>query len=507
MSRLTKNIVYNLLGQGLLFILSLISVRYIFRQLGEEVLGIIYFTVTVTALVSAINIGILAVTVREVSSHFKSDPGYILEFIRTVSLFFWGGYFLIATAFFFGTPLIVEKWINLGTMNVPTTITMLRILGIASFLTLPRSFYASLFQGLQRMEFNNSIDVATYAIQQFGIILILVLGGGLFHVIYWYAACFVFSILVYLVVSSRFFPAKIFLPKYSQTVIKRNFSFAVKMMFNSTTGVIHTQTDKVIISKLLPVGMLGYYSFAYGVAAKGGLFTGAVGQSALPSFSSLYSKGNRDGLMKQYWKLQDMICFVTVVFYAFVAYALLPLFSCIFNEQTAKMLFLPTALLCLGFYMNSTMTIPYYFSIATGKPGITMRFHLLALFTILPLTAVLIYLFGLIGGGLSLISFYLLAYLYPLPKICSQCLSIPSRRWFKHIGRIFILVFLTYGLAWFILWINNSYSILSLLVAYILATSAFLLGAWCIMSAELKESVLRYLGLFKNFAKRKGLIL
>lgn len=59
MSRLSKNIVYNVIGQGLSLILSFVAVRFIFRGLGGDALGLIYFNQSVSvALMLALELGI-----------------------------------------------------------------------------------------------------------------------------------------------------------------------------------------------------------------------------------------------------------------------------------------------------------------------------------------------------------------------------------------------------------------------------------------------------------------
>ena len=40
---LKRNIAANMIGQGILMILSLVSTRLIFKGLGPDVLGVIYF--------------------------------------------------------------------------------------------------------------------------------------------------------------------------------------------------------------------------------------------------------------------------------------------------------------------------------------------------------------------------------------------------------------------------------------------------------------------------------
>lgn len=493
MSRLSKNIIYNLLGQGLLLVLGFVAVKYIFKELGEDALGIIYFTTIFNALLGAVlGMGISSTSIREVSGHFESERAYIQDLIRTFSLFYWGAYALLGVGVFFLAPIFVEKWINLKTMDAATAIYVLRILGIASLLGLPRSFYTSLFQGLQRMEFNNLIDVITTGLQQFGTILILVLGGSLFHVVYWFAACYVLRILTYIAVSSYFFPLKALIPGYSSGVIKRNFSFASRMMSISIISTIHINFDKVIISKLMPIGIVGYYGIVYGAISRGTLLTGAISRAAYPPFSALFGADDRNGLMTQYKKLQDLLCFSIVPIFAGIPFASLPLFTYMFNEETARLLLMPTTLLCLGFYMNGTLNIPYVFSLAVGKPGITARMNFYALFIVLPLTALLIYFFGLVGAGLSWVFYHIFAYSYWVPRICRECMDIPAKGWYGHVFKILVLASLTYGVAWTLLGIIGNHSILALTTAYIVGSIFFLTGSYFMIGEELSETLFRH---------------
>jgi O-antigen/teichoic acid export membrane protein len=499
MSRVSKNIIYNLVGQILLLILGFVAVKYIFKQLGEDALGIIYFTATVNiVLISVLEKGVYATTVREVSAHFNDDPEYIRKFIQTGSLFTWGVYIIFGTGIYFGAPILVEKWINLKTMDSATATDILRILGVASLVAFPRSFYASLFRGLQRMEFNNFIDVATMGLQQFGTILILKFGGNLFQVVYWFAVCYGFSILVYIIISSHFFSIKSLIPAYSSSVVKGNFGFASKMVSISILATIHRQSDKIIASKLLPIGIFGYYSFAYMAISKAGLITNAITQAAFPSLSALFKAGNRVSLMLQYRKLQDLICFITVPLFAAIPFATLPLFTYMFNEEIAKTLLLPATFLSLGFYMNGTLNLPYQFSLAVGKPGIAVRSNLYALFIVLPATILLIYFWGLIGAGLSWVLFNLFVYIYAVPMICAKCFLIPVREWYLHVLKVFALATLTYGLAWIVLEFLGVHSIFSLSTAYIGASIIFLIGAYLMIDDELRETLY---GLFYQYFK------
>ncbi len=489
MSRLSKNVIYNLLGQGLLLVLGLVAVGYVFRRLGEDALGIIYFTTVLNAILCAVlEMGICSTTVREVSAHFESNPGYVKDVIRTFSLAYWGLYVLLAAAIFLLAPFLVGNWVSLDTMNIATATGVLRALGIASLVALPKSFYVSLFRGLQRMEFNNLIDVITSGFQQFGTILILALGGNVFHVVYWLAGCYGLSVLAYFCVCARFFSLRAMVPGCSFRVVKKNLGFASRMMSVSVISTIHTNFDKLIISRLLPIGVVGYYGIAFGTASKGMLLAGAVSQAAFPSFSALFKGGDYPTLLSQYWKLQDFLCLALVPVLAIIPFVVLPLFSYVLNEETARLLFMPTILLCVGFYMNGTLNVPHVFSLAVGKPGIAARSNFYALFVVLPATALLIYSWGLEGAGLSWVLYHIFGYFYGVPRVCRECLRIPVWRWYSHVLKIFAAIGLTYGVAGVILGTTGNVSIVSLTLAYSLASIVFLTGSYFLMGEGLQKA-------------------
>jgi O-antigen/teichoic acid export membrane protein len=489
---MSKNIIYNLLGQGLLLILSFISIKYIFNRLGSDALGIIQFTVMLnTMIISVIEMGISSVTVREVSAYFKLEREYIKCLIQTFSLFYWTMCVLVGIMIFFLSPIIVENWISLKTMDPTMAINILRVLGITSLLGLPQSLYSSLLRGLQRMEFNNIIDVSITGIQQLGTIFIIVRGNTLLHVIYWFAACYILKIILYLIISIHFFTLKAMLPVYSALVVKRNLGFSLRMMVISITVFLNWQIDKVIISKFFPISVIGYYSPAYSAVSKGAVVSYAIAQAAFPSFSNLFKAGDRIKLISQYRNVQDFLCFVLAPIFAGIQFAALPLFSYLFNDDIAKLLLLPTTMLCIGFYMSGTLAVPYVFSLAVGKPGIAARQNLYALFVVIPISFLLIYYHGLTGAGLSYVFYNVFAYLYSIPRTCRECLEIRWQEWYLHIARIFALVGITYGVAWIILVIFDNYSSFSIAWAYIVATIVFLIASYFVISVELRKVILK----------------
>jgi O-antigen/teichoic acid export membrane protein len=437
-----------------------------------------------------LELGISATTVREVSRHFDSEPAYTTALIQTASFLYWAMGIVIVVVIFLGAPVLVKNWINLTSIDAGTATTMIRIMSLSTMVVLPRALYTSLFRGRQRMAVNNTIDVVAAVAQQVGIVVLLKLGGGAFTFAAWISASALVAVFAYMVVASRSFGWRALVPRFDPEVVRRNLRFATLMMSNSLLSLVHTSADKVIVSKLLPVADFGFYGFASGTVGRAGFVTTAITQAGFPALSSLHEAGDRVGLLRQYRKLQDLVCFVTLPMFAGICFAARPVYTYLFNPIVAERLVLPTILLALGFYMNAALNTPYVTSLAVGKPQIAARANVVALFVVLPVTVALIAFYGIAGAAASWVFYHLFAFAYLVPMICRQCLDVSPMRWYAHFLRAFAPAVVAYGLSWFVIATPGSFSPLALALAYIVGTALFAVAAYFLIGPDLRDTVI-----------------
>jgi O-antigen/teichoic acid export membrane protein len=397
---------------------------------------------------------------------------------------------VIVGAIFVGAPVLVKNWINLTSIDAGTATTMIRIMSLSTMVVLPRALYTSLFRGRQRMAVNNTIDVVAAIGQQLGIVVLLKLGGGPFTFASWISASAVIAVFAYIVVAARVFGWQALWPRFDLEVVKRNLHFATLMTSNSLLALVHTSADKVIVSKLLPVADFGFYGFASATVGRASFVTASITQAAFPSLSSLFESGNRPELLRQYRKLQDLVCFATLPVFAGICFAALPLYAYLFNTTVARYLLLPTVLIALGTAMNAALSTPYVISLAMGKPQIAARANVVALFVVLPVTFVLISFYGIVGAAASWVFYHLFAFAYMVPMICRQCLDMSPWRWYAHVLKAFGLAFVAYGLSWLVIAVPASHSVHALALAYLAGTAVFAAGAYFLIGPDLRNTVL-----------------
>jgi hypothetical protein len=120
-----------------------------------------------------------------------------------------------------------------------------------------------------------------------------------------------------------------------------------------------------------------------------------------------------------------------------------------------------------------------------------VRSNTYALFVVLPVTALLVYQFGIAGAGFSWVFYHLFTYAIMMPWICSQCLGMPVWKWYLQVFKVFVLAGLTYGGAWVFITSLGSSSILSLALGYIFASIAFVAAAYRLIGDELRDTLRR----------------
>jgi O-antigen/teichoic acid export membrane protein len=136
---------------------------------------------------------------------------------------------------------------------------------------------------------------------------------------------------------------------------------------------------------------------------------------------------------------------------------------------------------------------PYIVSLAVGRPDITVRQNVLALFIVVPASALAIYYFGLNGAGFSWVLFHIYAYSYGLPRICRECIGIAPRSWYWHVLRILGSGLLIYGITWELAkWLGN-FSILSLVAAYVVGSILYGAVAYGMMGEALRARIRDFL--------------
>ena len=445
MSLVARNAAWNFAGQLALLLIGFIATRFVFRDLGGDAVGVLYFAFTLGAVLSGVlELGIGTTVVREVAAR-HADREYVQRLLGTAAFLHWGGYVASVLLIWGSAPLIAQRWLNLSSLDEYTVARSLQVLGLGVVTALPRALYASVCRGLQRSEVPNMIEVSTALAQQLGIIVIVRRGGSLPLVSFWYSGCFAAALVAYAGYVGHWFGSRALVPIFASDIVRAQRRYAGSVFAISALSMLNTQTDKLAISRLLPLGALGLYNVTYGFAARSLMIPGAISQALLPSLAALAERREWGVLSDQFLRMQRFIIVATAPLVAVMIFATPWILSLVFDTRTAAELELVSALLGCGFYLNGCLTMPHVLALASGHPEIVARGNLLAALVTLPITVMLTNAAGLAGAAFGWVLYHVLMYTYVVPRVCRRVDDGLLSRWLTDWSRFAVPALLLYG--------------------------------------------------------------
>jgi O-antigen/teichoic acid export membrane protein len=281
------------------------------------------------------------------------------------------------------------------------------------------------------------------------------------------------SVAAYLLLVGRFVPARALVPGWAWQPARDQWRFSAHVSGYLVMATAFMQSDKLVVTKLLPLSSFGYYSLVWTVIWKVASLASAVNTAAFPSLVAALSAGSGRRVRRQYWQLQDLVCHACVVPMVALPFGLFPAFTYVFGVNVADRVVVPVLLLTAAYYMHTTLSVPLAVAGATGHPELIMKTNLIAVFTFLPALIGLVLTLGLTGAGLAWLGYYGLAYAYLVPRLCRVCLEVPALSWYSHVAGVLLKVAATYGIGWPLCFVAARSSGVAWLAAFVAASALF----------------------------------
>ena len=408
----------NYVGKAWTAIMSLAFIPVYIHFLGIENYGLVGFYITIQSLLSFVEMGFGTTINRELSRLSVSPENVhgLWETTRTLEYV----YFVLAilAIFILGSlaPFIADHWIRADHLERDDLVLVIVMMGLVIGVRLPFSLYSGGLQGMQQ-QVKLNVMIMTIA---------LIRAGGTVLVLMWVSpsiiAFFVWQLVVELtqtifgrVMLWRSLPAIDYWRTFSFVRLKNlaRFSFSVGLV--SATGTLLSQIDKLAVSNMLSIEMLGYYTFASAVAAGVLYFTYPITIATFPRLSALFAIGDGAALKHIYRKTNifiSTILFPIVFIIATFSEEILALWTGDISlaQKSANIL----ALLVLGAGANGLYTMPYSLALAQGWTRILLYVNVIALVIFIPIVYLFIEHFGVIGSSFAWLILHLSYLLVPV---------------------------------------------------------------------------------------------
>lgn len=439
---LRQNIFANFIGRAWAFISVYLFVPLYLRYLGIEAYGLVGFYSTLLGIMAFADMGFTATLNREMArlSVSKNSASEMRNLLRTYESTYGFISLFISLLVWLLAPLIAEKWLRSNVLQ-PHEITLaIRLMGVAIALQLPSGLFISGLMGLQRQVLANFLQIAWGLLRGLGAVLVLWLYSP---TIIAFAGWQILSNGVYCILARIGLWQAISFgsgqpeARFRWQVFRDTWRYATGMFSIAVVSSLLKQADKLVVSKMLPLEMLGYYTLAGAVAAAPLTLASPIASAVFPRLTAMVAIHDRDGLVRLYFRTSELIA--AIIIPAGLTFALFSgdfIFAWTGSASTAQRAGLVAALLVGGQTLQAITIVPYYLSLAHGNVRFPLHAALFGLILITPLLFVLVMKYGLLGAGLSWFSiniFMLPPYMYLVHR---RFLPGEFRRWcWTGVGR------------------------------------------------------------------------
>jgi len=402
-----QNIIANIMARAWGFISVYLFVPLYLKFLGIEAYGLVGFYSTLLGVLAFADMGFTATLNREMArlSVRKDSAGEMRDLLRTYESTYLCISSVLALIIWTLAPLIAEHWLHSEVLQPHEMATAISLMGVAIAFQMPSGLYIGGLMGLQLQVRANFLQIAWGIFRGFGAVLVLwlfsptIIAFALWQLIsnavyYFFARLSLWRVL-------SFSPSQPH-PHFKWPVFRNTWRYAAGMAGMAIASTLLIQTDKLVVSKMLSLEMLGYYTLAGALASVPIMLASPIASAVFPRLTGLVAVDDRNGLTRLYHRTCVLVSVAIIP-----AGLTIALFAgeCIFawtgSAITAQRAGLVASLLLAGQIMQAITLVPYYLALAHGNIKLNLQIGIVSVILFAPLVIFLIMKYGLLGGGIS----------------------------------------------------------------------------------------------------------
>lgn len=387
MEGIRRALVISILSRGWAAALALLAVPVYLRFIGVEAYGVVGLFTSFSILVGFLDLGLGATLTRELAK-LSARAGTLADgrdVVRTFELAYALIALLIGLLVILCSVPVAQHWVQAQTLDRSEIAYALALAGVALACQWPTNLYSAGLAGVHRQA---QLGIATMAFATFRVAFTLA-------AVWWKPSLesFFYAQIVSMLLQTSgmrwlLWRALVLVghqPQPRMSIVRSSFHFAGGMTGITITTIILTQTDKLILSKVLNLGDFGIYVVAGTLATGLYMLISPMFSVMYPRFSSLVHSGDTHKLIDLFHTSSQVMAVlvmpVAIVVAVFAHQALYLWTGNIhLSQQGAGIL----GFLILGNALNGLMNIPYAIQIAFGWTSLPFWLNVIYITTLVP---------------------------------------------------------------------------------------------------------------------------
>ena len=401
---LKLNVAANYASQLYATLIGIALIPLYLKFMGAEAYGLVGFFAMLQAWFNVLDLGLTPTIARQSARFFGgalSATDYRRLF-RSLSTIFAVVAIVGGGALFTLAPAIADKWLHPHALSSTVVVTAVRIMAASVAMRWMGGLYRGVVTGAERLVLLAGLNALIATLRFAGVFASMAVWGYTPTVFFCHQAIVAtLELLALLHMSTRLMPRRNELEPpvgWSFTAVRPLLRFSLTIAFTSSVWVFVTQTDKLILSGILPLSDYGYFTLAVLVAGGITIVTGPIQTALLPRLARLHAEKNDVEslrLYSQFAQLTSVIAFSLMATLALGAETML--FAWTGKRDIAQAAAPILRLYALGNGLLALGAFPFYLQYARG----TLRYHLIGNIGMVILLVPAIVLAAIHAGGVG----------------------------------------------------------------------------------------------------------
>lgn len=442
---LRRNILANYFSQAYVTLIGIVMVPIYLRYMGAEAYGLVGFFAMIQAWFQLLDMGLTPTMARE-TARFNggaSDASGLRHLLRGMEGIFVGVAVLGCVALMAASGTIATSWLKVQQLPLVEVQNAIILMAVIVALRWVSGLYRSAITGFERLVWLGGFNMALATARFVLVIPLFIYVGTSVTLFFSYQLLLaVLEVAVLVWQTYRLLPALAAGEHrpWQYAPLRGVAKFSLSIAFTGSVWVIVTQSDKLLLSKLLSLTDYAYYTLAVLVASCVTLIIAPISGAILPRLTSLVAAGNDVGLMRLYRDATQLVGVIAIPASLVLAFSAEQVLWAFTGDATIASTAAPVlALYSLGNGILALSAFPYYLQFAKGN----LRMHLLgSIFfavILIPVLILAVMQYGIIGAGYAWLCANSVYFMVWVPRVHGRFLKGLHVQWLlKDVGSIAI---------------------------------------------------------------------
>lgn len=449
-----RNILANYVSQLYVTLMGIVMVPIYVRYMGAEAYGLVGFFLMLQAWFQLLDMG-LTPTMARATASFNGGAGdglNLRRLLRALESVFIGIAILGVAGMMAGAGFIADSWLKVQYLSLVEVQHAVMLIAVIVALRWVCGLYRGAINGFERLVWLSNFNIAITTARFVLVIPFFIYVGASPTQFFSYQLVIAVLELVGLLMHTYRLLPKIDggqRVSWQWKQLRGVLRFSLSLAFTGSVWVLVTQTDKLVLSKLLLLTDYAYFTMAVLVASGVLVISNPISVALLPRLTKLFAAGDDAGLIRLYRNATQLVAMVAIPITLMLAFfAEQILWAWTGDAEIALQAAPVLTLYALGNGVLALGAFPYYLQFAKGDLKLHVIGNTLFVSLLIPTLIWATTHYGMIGAGWAWLSANALYFLIWVPTVHGRFAPGMHMRWLlQDVGAITLLTVVAAALA------------------------------------------------------------